>query len=365
MERISAHQFVMLGAAVLMGTTFFPVAQVALGVGGRDGWMAVLPAYGLALPLGLMILALAREYPGQNLIKISETVLGKWTAKGIGLVYLIVSIYFGALLLAQVEDTFKRSVLQLTPHVVFIGAMLFLVGALAWTGIEVFGRFAEVVFPLIILGLIANMVLTLPRFEWEEFFPVFGEGIKPILFAVLKLAPYACEYALFVAGVIAYLPQGGQDQTQLRTGVWRAVIIVGTVNALLTLTELLVFGPAEAKRLNYGLLSLGKLVEIEKTISGVESLFLLIWMGGMIIKVGAFYFMSMWGLQAVFGVQDHLKSYLLLAGVFFVIGLFFQNGVELVQEISVTDDYLILPLAILWIPLVWGIGRWRRRGKAG
>ncbi len=365
MERISAHQFMVLGAGVLMGTTFFPIAQTVMGIGGRDGWMAVLPAYGLAVPLGLMVLALARDYPGQNLIKISEAVFGKWMAKGIGIIYLLVSAYFGALLLAQVEDTFKRSVLPLTPHFVFIGGVLLLVVLLAWAGIEVMGRFAEVVFPLIVLGLVANMFLTLPRFEWEEFFPVFGEGVKPILLAAFKIAPYACEYVLFVAGVIAYLPQRGQEKTQLRTGVWRAVLLVGMLNTLLTLTELLVFGPAEAKRLNYGLLTLGKLVEIEKTISGVESLFMLIWMGAMIIKVGALYFMSMWGLQAVFGVQDKLKWYLMLAGAFFTIGLFFLNGVELIQEIILVDDYLILPFTLLWIPLVWGIARWRQRSKEG
>ena len=34
MERISPHQFMALGAAVLLGTTFLPVASIVTGVGG-------------------------------------------------------------------------------------------------------------------------------------------------------------------------------------------------------------------------------------------------------------------------------------------------------------------------------------------
>ena len=68
MERISTHQFLTLGAAVLMGTTFLPVASIVTGVGGRDGWMSVLPAFALGIPYGLMVLSLVEQYPQNYLI---------------------------------------------------------------------------------------------------------------------------------------------------------------------------------------------------------------------------------------------------------------------------------------------------------
>lgn len=57
MERISPHQFTTLGAAVLMGTTFLPVASIVTGVGGRDGWMSVLPGFAVGIPYSLLILS--------------------------------------------------------------------------------------------------------------------------------------------------------------------------------------------------------------------------------------------------------------------------------------------------------------------
>lgn len=63
MERISTHQFLMLGAGVTLGTTFLPVGTVVTSLAGRDGWMAVIPAFLFGLPFGLMVLSLAERYP--------------------------------------------------------------------------------------------------------------------------------------------------------------------------------------------------------------------------------------------------------------------------------------------------------------
>src|SRR5665648_1151201 len=88
MERISTHQFLTIGAAVLMGTTFLPVASLVTGVGGRDGWMSVLPGFAVGIPYGLMVLSLVERYPHKNLLQISETLFGKWIGKIIGVIYI-------------------------------------------------------------------------------------------------------------------------------------------------------------------------------------------------------------------------------------------------------------------------------------
>jgi len=78
MERISTHQFMTLGAAVLMGITFLTIASNVTGASGRDGWMAILPGFAVGIPYGLMILSLLAQYPHRNLLQISETLFEKW-----------------------------------------------------------------------------------------------------------------------------------------------------------------------------------------------------------------------------------------------------------------------------------------------
>jgi len=359
MERISTHQFLTIGAAVLMGTTFLPVASLVTGVGGRDGWMSVLPGFAVGIPYGLMVLSLVERYPHKNLLQISETLFGKWIGKIIGVIYILITGYFGGLLLGQAGNIYQTSIMPLTPISVFYLGGLLLVFYLVRSGIEVFARFSEVIFPLIVIALVLNVGLSISRIEQGELMPILSEGLKPLLWGGIKVIPFAMEFILFIAGIAAFLPTGKQELGQLKTGVWRAVFLVGILDTLVVLMQILVFGPTETIRLVYGLLVLGKLVEVSKTVAGVEALFLGVWLGGLVIKVSAFFFTAIWGLETVFSLKG-LKWNLAMGIVFLGIAFKFPRGASLIKEIGLVDDYLIFPFASVWILTLWGVARWKK-----
>lgn len=363
MERISPHQFMILGAAVLMGTTFLPVAWVVTEASGRDGWMSVLPGFAVAIPYGLMVLSFLKRYPQKNLLQISETMFGKWIGKMIGILYISITGYFGGLLLAQIGDIYQASIMPLTPLGVFYLGVLLLVLYLVSSGIEVMARFTEVIFPLITIFLVLNLVLSIPRMEQGELLPILSEGFTPLFKGGLKLAPFVMEYMLFLAVLLPFLPTGKQEFIQLKTGLWRAVFLVGFLNMLVVLMQIMVFGPHETIRLAYGLLLLGKMVEVSRTVAGVESLFLGIWLGANVIKVSAFFFMTTWGLETVFNLRG-LKWRLALGVAFLGIAFGFTRESYLLQEIALVDDYLILPFASVWILTLWGVSRWKKGAGA-
>ena len=90
MERISTHQFMTLGAAVLMGGTFLLLASGVTVASGRDGWMTILPGFAVGIPYGLMVLSLLVQYPRKNLLQISEILFGKWIGKITGVIYILI-----------------------------------------------------------------------------------------------------------------------------------------------------------------------------------------------------------------------------------------------------------------------------------
>ena len=359
MGKISTHQFMTLGAAVLMGATFLPVASLVTGVGGRDGWMSVLPGFAVGIPYGLMVLSLVERYPHKNLLQISETLFGKWIGKIIGVIYILITGYLGGLLLGQAGDIYQASVMLLTPSSVFYLGGLLLVFYLVRSGIEVFARFSEVIFPLIVIALVLDVGLSIPRIEQGELMPILSEGLKPLFWGGIKVLPFPLTYILFLAGIAAFLPTGKQELGQLKTGVWRAVFLVGILVTLVALIQILVFGPTETIRLVYGLLVLGKMVEVSRTVSGIESLFVGVWLGAGVIKISAFFFTAIWGLETVFGLKG-LKWNLAVGIVFLAIALQFTRGPNLIREISLVDDYLILPFTSVWILTLWGVARWKK-----
>ncbi|MHB8073445.1 GerAB/ArcD/ProY family transporter [Desulfosporosinus fructosivorans] len=359
MERISTHQFITLGAAVLLGTTFLPVASMVTGVAGRDSWLCVLPGFMVGIPYGFMIISLLEQYPCKNLLQVSETLFGKWVGKFIGVLYITITGYFGGLLLGQAGDIYQASIMPLTPFLLFSLGALLIVFYLMRSGIEVFARFSEVVFPVIVIALALNVGLSIPRIEQEEFMPILSEGLKPLFWGGIKVVPFAMEYILFLAGIVAFLPTSKQELGQLKTRVWWAISLVGILNTLVVLIQILVFGPTETVRLVYGFLVLGKMVEVSRTVSGVESLFLGVWLGALVIKVSAFFFAVNWGLETVFGLKG-IKWNIAVSAVFILIALRFQRGASLIMEIGLVDNYLILPFASVWILALWGVSRWKK-----
>jgi len=360
MERISPHQFMTLGAAVFMGTTFLPIASVVIGVGGRDGWMSVLPGFAVGVPYGLMVFNLMEQYPRKNLLQISEALFGKWIAKIIASIYILITAYLGGLLLGQVGDIYQTSIMPLTSIWVFYLGGLLLVYYLVRSGIEVFARFSEAIFPLIVIALLLNMGLSIPRMEQGELIPILSEGFKPIFFGALKVTPFAMTYILFLAGLIAFLPTEKRELGQLKTGVWRTVFLVGILDTLVALIQLFVFGPTETIRMVYGLLVLGKMVEVSRTVAGVESLFLGVWLGAAVIKISSLFFAANWGLETIFGLKGS-KWRLAMCVVFLGIAFRFVSGPSLIMEIGLVDEYLTLPFVSVWIPTLWGVSRWKTR----
>jgi len=358
MEKISTHQFMILGAAVLMGTTFFPIASIVTEVGGRDGWMSVLPGFTLGIPYSLIVLSLVEQYPHKNLLQISESLFGKWIGKITGLIYIFITVYLGGLLLGQVGNIYETSLMPSTPIWVFYLGGLLLTFYLVSSGIEVFARFSEVIFPLIVIALVLNLGFSIPRIEQGELLPILSTGLKPLVWGGFKVAPFALSYILFLAGIVTFLPNGKQELGQLKTGVWRAVFLVGILDTLVALMQVLVFGPVETIRLVYGLLVLGKMVEISRTVSGIESLFMGVWLGAAVIKITAFFFSATWSLETVFSLKG-LKWNLAVGIIFLGIAFNFTRGPSLVKEIGLVDQYLTFPFVSIWIPTLWGVARWK------
>ncbi|WP_445900287.1 GerAB/ArcD/ProY family transporter [Desulfitobacterium sp. THU1] len=363
MQRLSTHQFTMLTAGVLLGTTFMVSGSIVTQAAGRDGWMAVMPAFLMCVPFTWMIFSLVPKYPNQDLVKISEKVLGKWLGKALGLSFSLIMIYFGGLFASQGVDMYNRTVLPLIPHYVLILGVSLITFYLYLSGIEVLARFAEVIFPLVCMALLFIAIFIIPRFERGELFPILQNGITPVLSAALNISPWPFEYVLFLAGLLPFLPAKPKDLKIIKVNFFKALALIIVLSTIVVLVQIMTFGPFETARLTYGLLVLGNMVEISRTIAGIEAVFTLFWTGALTLKAAAFFFAGIWGLQSVFGFKGK-KSAIIVGIIFVLIPLLGGKGVNVVVEMAYIDRYIILPFAVLWILLVWGVDLWKHRQKS-
>lgn len=361
MQRLSTHQYTMLTAANLLGTTFMISGAIVTQAAGRDGWMAVLPAFLVSVPFTWMIFSLVPKYPNQNLIKISEKVLGKWLGKALGLLFSLIMIYFGGLFASQGVDMYNRTVLPLMPHYILILGVSVITFYLYISGIEVLARFSEIIFPMVCVALLFIAVFIIPRFERGELFPILKNGITPVLSATTKISPWAMEYVLFLAVLLPFLPNRHKDIKEMKKNFFKALAIVILLSTINVLVQIMTFGPFETARLTYGLLVLGNMVEISRTIAGIEAVFTLFWTGALTINAASFFFAGIWGLKSVFGFKGRKSA--IIVGVIYVLIPLSSKGVDVVVNMAIFDRYVILPFAVFWVFVVWGVDLWKRRKK--
>ncbi|MDR3585183.1 MAG: spore gernimation protein, partial [Desulfosporosinus sp.] len=69
--------------------------------------------------------------------------------------------------------------------------------------------------------------------------------------------------------------------------------------------------------------------------------------------------MVSWGIETVFNLKG-LKWKLIVGAVFLGIAFGFTRGPYMLKEVALVEDYLIFPLASVWIPILWGVSRWKK-----
>lgn len=88
-ERISGHQALMLILAGGVGNIFVVMPGTAIKDAGRDGWITVLLAYGIAAVVGLALVNLGSRFPDKTYVQYLPAVFGKIIGKLVGLLYIL------------------------------------------------------------------------------------------------------------------------------------------------------------------------------------------------------------------------------------------------------------------------------------
>ncbi|WP_158299243.1 GerAB/ArcD/ProY family transporter [Paenibacillus antri] len=145
---------------------------------GRDAWIT---AAGSAL-LGCVLIA---GYAGitkltgyVSLVQWFRGGFGSWIGVPLAWLYPLLFIYDAARILTDLEFLVPLTLLPATPPWFFLAAILAVALYLMFSGVEVLGRIAGVLLPILVLFSLLEAVLLIASksFHPEYFFPILGEG---------------------------------------------------------------------------------------------------------------------------------------------------------------------------------------------
>lgn len=344
-------------ALLFITSRAIPPAVTMAGVSQakNDVWISELLAPLGAFAVLFLMLSLAVRFPDEGLIEYIQRIFGSTLGKVLGAAYLVFFLHIAAFNARQFGDI-MTSLIPETPLMVFIASILFVAVVLTRGGVEVLGRFGEMAFPISLGSAFLVFVLSTPRINFANLFPMMAEGPLPVLGgASIALVQYS---ELLPLAMLFPFVNRRKDVAKYMVGY---ISCSGFAITLLAVAALGIYGSLVVD-LRFPGYYLARSVNLANFVQRLEGLALAIWLIGFIVKIALFLYATSLGLRQLVKVPDYKPFVfpigLLVAVLSVVVG---ENIFELSEffraEVVVPYSLLFqvaLPLLALAVAIVKG-----------
>ncbi|HEX7714006.1 MAG TPA: endospore germination permease [Bacillota bacterium] len=346
-EKISGNQALMLTLAGGIGNIFVVLAVPAIQEAGRDGWLSVFIAYGMAIVIGLVLLDLGRRFPNQTIVQVLPMIFGNILGKLAGLAYILGWWLMAPLIIREIAELL-RFFLPFTPTLIIIIFMALLVVYAMRKGFEVYARTAELFVVLMILLIVLILGLNLGNFTWKNLTPVLANGFRPVLKGLWVQFPYALETILFMA---LWLPCLNKRQDGLRA-VLLGIPLAGLLLTVFVAANIAFTGITLTARFIFPVFYMSRYIFIGNFLSGMEAVFMVLWLISSYLEILVFYYPPVVGLAQWLNLKEYRPLILPMMLVTVILTLLPSNVIEVIKLDTLKNPFIILPLGLL-IPLAW------------
>lgn len=329
---------------------------------GETSWL--IP-FTLPLILSLFMLwvygKLNERFPNQDFYHTVKIITGKWGARGIGAAFIFYFLVLEVIVVRTFTDFVNLAILPHTPLWVLVLTLALVATYGAYLGIEVIVRANQFVFPLYVIAVCLTFGLLIPDIVPYRLLPLFKDGFMPVLQG--SAIPSIWYGEIVIYPMLLPLLNNYADYKK------KTVIALVSIS-LLTTAEIalgiMIFGVPAAGRHTYLFWALGRGIEFQDYFERIESVLVMLWMTGVVIKVAVLCYLLIKITASTFS----LKNKQVLLGINFIIkvaaSIFLFKGVN--QLSLFLFDYwtylaalfqIIIPTALFMLAVL------RKKGKKG
>lgn len=296
--RISGRQLFFLMFWTVMSTAILALPVMIGRYAPRDAWMdAVLFMFSgiivwVASRLGMM-------FPEHTIVQYNDFILGPWLGKLTSLVLIGWMLHTGSIVYREVGEFLKFAILPETPLFIILILISLAPAYAVYNGLEVIGRTADFLFPLV--GVIISLIylLLIPDFEFSKLFPLFGDGGKNILRASLTVIGFGGEI-MMVLFFFPYL----KDKAKVGKVLVGTVIAIGVGGILSEAAYTMVYGISRTF-LTVPFYNMARYVSLGLFIERMDPLFVVVNVLGNFLKISIFTYVVVLGLAQLFKMNNY------------------------------------------------------------
>lgn len=349
-EKIANRQLLFM--LFMMRTTvviaFLPVLTSADAL--QDAWASAIVSFVTSAMLVLVIGGLGVRFPELTIVEYAQKLIGKWPGRAICLIIIWALLVIVATDTRIYAEALITGFLTETPLPFIVFAMVIAGSTAAYSGLEVIGRAADLLFPIFISAILLSLIFAIPEFTLlkRNLEPVLARGVGPVLRGALVptiiIAQYLC--------LTMIIPATNQPKKALGTALW-ALAGSTAVLTLVALAVTAILGPDRGSRSVFPFFNLVRTLQISEFLERVEILALFAWGFGIFIGVSVFMYCGTRAVAQVIGLHDYRA---LIAPLAVIWGTFSVHSYQDIFQIrTYFDARIVVPFNLFWILFPMGI----------
>ena len=267
----------------------------------HDGWLAILAALGISIPVVLSYAALAQEFPGKNLIQISDIVYGTYLGKLIAVSYIFIFLSLVSLNLRFFSDFLITYIMPETPIWAILVMLTFISAWAVRAGIEVIARCSFIIIVIALSIILTTTLFLVLDMDIFNFLPVLDLPLKDFIQGIhIIFSIHYLEIVVFLM-IVSFVNKTQQIKSSM---IW-GLIVGGASLLILEARNVAVLGKA-ADIMTSPSFVVARYISVAEVFTRLEMFVAIMLITTVCLKVSILYYATVLGLAQTLNLRSYL-----------------------------------------------------------
>lgn len=269
----------------------------------QSAWLVLLIYIIPGILLQLIYIKLSKIYPDDTLVTYMPKIFGKYIGTFFSILYILYFEYISARVLRDFTGLISISSMPQVPRT-FIGTLLVLTTAYGLlTGFETICRAAEILVPLMLLGLIAAYILLFSTgnvLVFHRLLPISENGVINDIVKSWRLIFFPFGEPV----VFTMLYRTANEPKKIKKTVALAIILEGIVLSAINIMFIAGLGVSYAKSSNFPLLETLRLIRVGGFLDRLDAIIVVTLVVAGFMKISIFLYVTILGVSQLFKIKN-------------------------------------------------------------
>ncbi len=343
-KKITGIQCGLILCLTTISLKFLVFPSVFSNFAGKDLYWAVFIGLMLDLSFAIIMLYVIKQNPHLTFYELISRAFGKVFAKVLMFGLFMYFFFRGVLVVKEIHNYFNETLFENIKWIMFVVPLFALTMFMMFKDFRTFGRTVQFFMPLIVLALLFTILVPASEADFTNIFPVFENGFKNTLNAVLR-----CSFT-FGDYLVLFILMGKIKYTQ--TTNKKVLICLGITYLLVVLFYIVfasVFGDIGINH-SLALSDLLLYTNIITETGTINWINIIVWLIILFLEIGLMFLSASKALTETFHFKNRYITTIIILGLLFaaIVSLYLNliMALEIVTSLAYAISVIVFQVAL-------------------